>query len=256
MFENCRGKCFFCLKELDLDTWSAVHLDPGARVECTVVINGVAACEDCERKKDELTHEEFVAEYGGRDNIPTNLRCHGFTPELVRCENLVTSKGDLFCSEEHHELCQFMRDNTDGDQAELEEVDGEGRRIFSKNQRFIIHCHCKGKCFYCNKKFKLEQPWEADHLIPWSKEGHTTVVNGVVACRLCNRRKSNLTHHEFVRKYGGQDGVHEYVRCHGFYEDAQRDFGRCENSTSGSKHYCEETDGQCQKLRTKLKRSL
>jgi hypothetical protein len=256
LFENCRGKCFFCLKELDPETWSAVHLNPGARVECTIIVNGVAACEDCERKKGSLTHQELVAEYGGQDNIPRLLRCHGFTPELVRCENSVAEKDTLFCSEEHHALCQYMKDNTDGDEPQVEEVDGAGRRLFSKNQRCVIHCHCKGKCFYCGTKFKLEQPWEADHLVPWSKEGHTTVINGVVACRLCNRRKSNLTHRDFVNKYGGENGVYEYVRCHGFYDDSNKNSRRCENGTVGTRYYCEETDGECRKIRDRLRRNL
>ena len=32
---------------------------------------------------------------------------------------------------------------------------------------------------------------EADHIIPWSDNGKTTLDNGQMLCRSCNREKSN-----------------------------------------------------------------
>ena len=252
IFAHCQEKCFFCYRPLDFsEGWFAVHLDPARSEDYTVVTNGVAACRECTGKKAELTHHQFVEQFGGNGGVPSGLRCHGFTPDLVRCENVVAGVG-VFCSEEHHQLYRYVRDNTEVDCAEVDEVDGVGRRLFNKNEKQLIYHHCKRQCFYCGEKFKLEEPWEADHLIPWSKEGRTTVVNGVVACRDCNRRKSNMTHHEFVKKYGGRNGIYEDIHCHGYKSISLR----CFNFTSGSRHYCTETDGECQKVRLKVKRSL
>ena len=252
IFTHCQGKCFFCYRPLDIsESWFAVHLDPTCSEDYTVVTNGVASCRECTGRKAELTHRQFVEQFGGESGVPTGIRCHGFTHNLVRCEAVVVGVG-VFCSGEHHQLYQYVQDNTREDCAEVEEVDGAGRRLFNKNERMLIHLHCKGVCFYCGKRFKLEEPWEADHLVPWSKEGRTTVVNGVLACRDCNRKKSNMTHHEFVRKFGGQNGIYEEIHCHG-YETVKC---RCFNFTTGTRHYCEDTDGECQKVRRKVMRSL
>ena len=252
IFTHCQGKCFFCYRPLDFaEGWFSVHLDPTRSEDYTVVTNGVASCRECTGRKGELTHHQFVEQFGGKGRVPSGLRCHGFTPDLVRCEAVVAGVG-VFCCDEHHQLYQYVQDNTGEDCAEEEEVDGQGRRLFNKNERKLIHFHCKGECFYCGERFRLEEPWEADHLIPWSKEGRTTVVNGVLACRDCNRWKSNMTHHEFVKKYGGKNGIYKDIHCHG-YETVSR---RCFNFTTGTRHYCADTDGECQKVRLKVKRSL
>ncbi|MBQ2812594.1 MAG: HNH endonuclease, partial [Clostridia bacterium] len=41
------------------------------------------------------------------------------------------------------------------------------------------------------------EPWnyqnmQADHIIPWSKGGHTTLDNGQMLCRMHNLKKSDF----------------------------------------------------------------
>lgn len=47
-----------------------------------------------------------------------------------------------------------------------------------------------GKCKFCGKDFALSA-MEADHIIPWSKGGHTDEGNCQMLCVQCNRSKGN-----------------------------------------------------------------
>jgi 5-methylcytosine-specific restriction endonuclease McrA len=47
-----------------------------------------------------------------------------------------------------------------------------------------------GHCPICGETFEIEQ-MEADHITPWSEGGKTSIFNGQMLCRDCNRRKSN-----------------------------------------------------------------
>lgn len=65
-------------------------------------------------------------------------------------------------------------------------------RLFTHEQRMAIfrrddgHCGVKVKCD--GRKCDWDN-WEADHIVPWSKGGPTTVANGQVACPECNAAK-------------------------------------------------------------------
>ena len=68
----------------------------------------------------------------------------------------------------------------------------DNQRLFSHEQRLAIFrrdnclCQLRLKC----KGVKCEwDAWEADHKIPWSQSGKTTVENGQVACPACNSSK-------------------------------------------------------------------
>lgn len=70
----------------------------------------------------------------------------------------------------------------------------DNNRIFTHEQRLAIFrrdhetCQLKIKC----NGIKCDwDNWDADHKIPWSKGGKTTVDNGQVACPACNRAKSD-----------------------------------------------------------------
>jgi len=68
-------------------------------------------------------------------------------------------------------------------------------RMFTHGQRLAIFRRDEGRC-----KLKLKctgdkltwlDEWHADHILPHSKGGRTTVYNGQVACAACNLAKSN-----------------------------------------------------------------
>ena len=59
--------------------------------------------------------------------------------------------------------------------------DRDRRRAYSKQN---------GVCPICGKTYRIEE-MEADHIIPWSKGGHTTIENCQMLCISCNREKGN-----------------------------------------------------------------
>ena len=61
-------------------------------------------------------------------------------------------------------------------------------RYFKKEQRRAIYASNEGKCQRCGK-FVDYKEFEADHIIPYSKQGPTTLENGQCLCRECNRAK-------------------------------------------------------------------
>jgi hypothetical protein len=71
----------------------------------------------------------------------------------------------------------------------------DDQRLFSPEQRLAIFRRDGG---FCRVKIKCEgakcewDAWQADHIIPWSKGGKTTVENGQIACIPCNSVKSDL----------------------------------------------------------------
>jgi hypothetical protein len=67
-------------------------------------------------------------------------------------------------------------------------------RIFSHEQRLAIYRKNNGICqvkIKCNGIKCDWNNWQADHIIPWSKGGKTTVENGQVACPACNASKGD-----------------------------------------------------------------
>lgn len=48
----------------------------------------------------------------------------------------------------------------------------------------------EGICPHCKKEFKFRE-MEGDHIVPWSKGGHTTYDNLQMLCMKCNRTKSD-----------------------------------------------------------------
>jgi hypothetical protein len=71
----------------------------------------------------------------------------------------------------------------------------DDQRIFTHDQRVAIYRRDDGVCRVCLKcdGIKCEwDHWEADHIVPWSKGGKTTVANGQVACPACNASKNNV----------------------------------------------------------------
>ena len=70
----------------------------------------------------------------------------------------------------------------------------DGIRNFTHAQRLAIFRRDGGNCrlrMQCNGEKLAWSDWHADHIVPHSKGGKTTVRNGQVACVACNSAKGN-----------------------------------------------------------------
>lgn len=68
-------------------------------------------------------------------------------------------------------------------------------RTFTDSQKMTVYEKQNHKCPICMKngittEYKLDE-MEGDHIIPWSKGGHTTIDNLQMLCKKCNSTKSN-----------------------------------------------------------------
>ena len=73
---------------------------------------------------------------------------------------------------------------------EIEPIDP--KRDFSHEQRLAIYRRDKGRCqlrIKCDGEKVAWDNWHADHKLPHSKGGKTTVANGILACPACNLSK-------------------------------------------------------------------
>jgi 5-methylcytosine-specific restriction endonuclease McrA len=85
---------------------------------------------------------------------------------------------------------------------------GRGRRDFTAEERAAIFRAGEGRCVYCGVYVHYESDCEwvegcptcfqADHYVPWSRGGPTTLANGVTACRFHNQSKGGKTVEEFL----------------------------------------------------------
>ena len=63
-------------------------------------------------------------------------------------------------------------------------------RRFGKSQRMAIYLNSDGKCQLCQAPITLSD-FHADHIVPWSKGGPTTLSNAQALCSSCNLSKSS-----------------------------------------------------------------
>lgn len=69
--------------------------------------------------------------------------------------------------------------------------------------RRVIFAADRHRCVYC----KSWRDLQADHYLPWSQGGLTTVWNMMTLCRDCNLVKSNYWHGVFYRPSDGYDDI-------------------------------------------------
>lgn len=63
-------------------------------------------------------------------------------------------------------------------------------RAFTESDKLKLYEQQNGICPICGEHFEIEQ-MDADHITPWSKGGQTSLENGQMLCKHCNRTKSN-----------------------------------------------------------------
>lgn len=63
------------------------------------------------------------------------------------------------------------------------------RRSFSLRQRLILTLVSGGRCAICGER--LRKSFHADHVVPFSKNGTTTLLNGQALCAACNLKKGS-----------------------------------------------------------------
>ena len=76
-----------------------------------------------------------------------------------------------------------------------EELTMTSKRKHLVKQRLLLLQ--ENRCAYCRKSLSLQRG-TLDHLTPKSRGGLTTEENLVVACKICNRAKSNLLLSEWM----------------------------------------------------------
>lgn len=62
-------------------------------------------------------------------------------------------------------------------------------RLFDGNTKREVYERQGGICPICGEHFAIEE-MEGDHIVPWSKGGHTSIDNCQMLCVKCNREKS------------------------------------------------------------------
>lgn len=111
-------------------------------------------------------------------------------PEIISYHEKISHSTDAYDSlqDRHEYLCRKLFEVI----PDIKQKDDQ--RIFTKEQRLVIYRRDGGYCqlkIHCNGEKCNWDNWQADHIIPWSRGGRTTVANGQVACPACNAAKSN-----------------------------------------------------------------
>jgi 5-methylcytosine-specific restriction endonuclease McrA len=105
-----------------------------------------------------------------------------------------------------------MRGHTDKGRRWVQETDLETASVLVKEYAAVVVNAHTIRRLYSNKKFKRyilmrdqftcyfcgEYGDTIDHLLPRSRGGHTTPMNCVCACSLCNQSKANRSLEDFM----------------------------------------------------------
>ncbi len=63
------------------------------------------------------------------------------------------------------------------------------RRHFNDGERREVYLRARGNCERCRNE--LDDGWEVDHIVAFSRGGPTDLDNAQALCMPCNRKKAN-----------------------------------------------------------------
>ena len=66
----------------------------------------------------------------------------------------------------------------------------DSQRLYHRGQKRVLYAKSGKKCPRCGKPLTMKE-MQADHIVPWSKGGRTTLSNAAPLCSKCNARKGN-----------------------------------------------------------------
>lgn len=69
-------------------------------------------------------------------------------------------------------------------------------RYFNAKQRKQLEIKDRWICGLCKRRIKGR--WDADHIVPWTLGGCTTIENGQMSHPLCNQKKYNNPDYEDI----------------------------------------------------------
>jgi 5-methylcytosine-specific restriction endonuclease McrA len=64
-----------------------------------------------------------------------------------------------------------------------------GRAFTDPQERIFLYFEQDGLCAICGEE--MDDHYEIDHIVPYSKGGRTVLENGQAVCRECNQKKGN-----------------------------------------------------------------
>ena len=104
------------------------------------------------------------------------------------------------------DLLEFGFENITGEESieideDLEFVLKKKKRTQISRLRPVLNGYQEGVCFFCERKFEINDSIHVDHLIPRDAVNHDQIWNLVLSCEDCNLWKSNhLPQKHFVQK--------------------------------------------------------
>ena len=88
-------------------------------------------------------------------------------------------------------LDYILSDFSDSTLSEYGIIQLDSKRTFTKSEKRVRFNKVGGKCECCDVSISSPEMSEADHIIPYSQGGTTTIDNLQITCRSCNRSKGS-----------------------------------------------------------------
>lgn len=121
--------------------------------------------------------------------LPWGLFYNAHKDDKLDSAHIQTRIAELMADREVQKKSGIYQYLLEGETAEAERY--LSCRQFDDDQKKTMYANQGGRCRLCNKPFDLEK-MHADHVIPWSRGGKTSIENGQMLCIQCNLKKSAL----------------------------------------------------------------